>query len=537
MSTRERTNWLRLFLLFAMCWTHTPSPLGIGQALASQSVLEGAAPLDMTLLSMRQVGELPELYQRDVMLSREDIRGQVQAIIYGHPTVGFLRTRNFTMDNDSISLTIVPPSYEQSTQFYAEVPQRESINYIQLGEQRWPDPTPEFIRSQLQIVHRGSLIKAFFATSVAIPHLQGGLPSSAIGDWDLLEHKPHWCLVVVNPLGEIVWAHWPQGLDAGAKSPPHIFFRADGRISYVTSESKVIFGRSNPTWNEMQQVTLRLDGVEGEVEQLLHDGPPHGTLIATRTPFWQHSLRQPLSPPQAYASFAIWHWQVSGSQWSSLWRPERSFSPLDFESVVPPAHQNTVIMKTPVMIRGIGDYSGRIDVSDAGNDGWLVTLPHLNRIALFAHPWPSKPHWILDRVNSDRKSTAESSEMRLHGPISARKLDNDQWGIVERGELKSSFMILHMPGRPGVARVIWEYSKSSPQIAGDGSWITKEDDEHLLIFWTSPYPESPHEILLVRRDTHEIVGQWQIQGPIGKATQWQRLTKLGMGEVLAQTPF
>lgn len=142
----------------------------------------------------------------------------VKTIQYGNSSYGYFETNNFISSKEGVLFSFIPPGRKKAIEFYAVYEGGERVN---LGTRTFDNFLPPFIRFTDYVVKR----------PMSVPFMLGSgkFPVSRKGEKIQFQTFP----VILNRLGEVVWAYVPHKKAAFRKGSPVLNMIRPGRLAIL----------------------------------------------------------------------------------------------------------------------------------------------------------------------------------------------------------------------------------------------------------------------------------------------------------------
>lgn len=384
------------------------------QALIDREIAKDQAKAEFSLakIAMLADGGIARRFIQNIHLplAPED---QPLSVVYGHPEIGFFESRMFTPEGFDLNLEFIPPTYRMALNFCIRQVKGD-LEYI--TSKKFEAPRSPIIE-QIKVEIEGRINQPFI--------LLAGIyvPDPLYSDTDS-SYLP----IIINRLGEIVWAHLPQNGRRSFKKYPVIKKIREGEYGILFGESASFFER----FNYRGEVLESLDPKKALDPYIIHHDflyKAKGKLITlghkiyyTRNilPFLE-KVFSPfglLAQPTSMVSTTVEEVDIESNTNKVLWDPIDYFNYNDLSWA-------RDLEDAKISVEGPADQFGRfkekvnVDFSHANSiecyegRGCLVSLRNLSKL-IFLDPTMKKVLWTMGNEADDTFQTLDERHAFYH---------------------------------------------------------------------------------------------------------------------------
>jgi hypothetical protein len=158
---------------------------------------------------MTTLSEVSSKFERTIDIKlKKSLKRKLNKVIYGNNQVGFFESKSWKKTKAGIELTFLPPTYKKEISVFGVL---KSGKEIEVFRDSFDSPLPKiFSKSKVDLIH-GKLSNSFYLLNGALPRRALFNPNFEAKDPAFYKKNANrfTYLMIVNKLGEIVWAHVP----------------------------------------------------------------------------------------------------------------------------------------------------------------------------------------------------------------------------------------------------------------------------------------------------------------------------------------
>lgn len=338
-----------------------------------------------------------------------------ESFVYGNALYGYYQTKDFQVAGERILISLVPPGYRQPIHLYrARLDGKLSF----VGDYSFRNPTPSVLAPPSITESKGDLHPRYFMMDA---------PLRLFPNSHHEENKDFMAVVIVNRVGEIVWAHSVSNIPS---DPVHQYFQplSPGRFAIVSN---------NDEGQELEVMDYRGNRIARHEKKMEGERWHHGLAwlggeklaMLTENRKFVSALGWLLFPKEQYYfdSIDVLDWTTGQSQ--RLWNSFDWMSPLiqgwqreDF------LHSNHLSWVPPRGLMVVSKYAHQLSMIDShsGKTLWTVGGGGRNRyrvqdeVGSFRNPhWAvvlPGDHWlVLDNRSKEPGLCSRLMELKLSG--------------------------------------------------------------------------------------------------------------------------
>ena len=160
-------------------------------------------------LTMNELAGLSNEFEKKLSFKLPSkLKSNIESIVYGSSHVGYFEASDWKKTQTGIDVSIIPPSYMTKTEIIAKLSNGKS--YL-LQDDYFKSPLPPLFSNLKIEVEKGKLENSFYLLNGALP--RRGLFNPNFSSLEPSFYKKNanrfTYLMIVNKLGEVVWAHVP----------------------------------------------------------------------------------------------------------------------------------------------------------------------------------------------------------------------------------------------------------------------------------------------------------------------------------------
>jgi hypothetical protein len=467
-------------------------------------------PSDIALFASRNIAKT---YVKKMKIAISSDLKDIRSLIYGTKTYGYYELTEFTTQDNFLNFEFISPGFQEKIEFYAKT----SFGTHHLITKKITQPHNPILK-EIIVQRKGQMSHNFF--------LLGGVYFPKVRR----QQKRAYFILVLNRIGEIIWAHVPSYGERNIRKYPTVKQVSPGEYAVMFGEKWSYFER----FNYKGDISKSISPKEAFVPYVIHHdfilkgdnliafGLKRGYIRPYFLPHdsfktWSYFFKKPVS----FLGATIEKVNLKTNKAQILWDPfkEKSFGitknlswARNTESGL---HQ---LNNRPMHFTKWGEEESNADWLHANSiheskEGYLVSFRNISKIVMFDKDFKIK--WTLGQDKSDTYYLP-SEDYRFYHQHHATLLENGDILLLDnhtfppaKYHIGSRVLILRRNEEQKTAHVVWNYRPSKYLLIGNRGSVEQLDNKNLLSFYPRSLLEKDH-LIEIGYDTHRPVGHFAI---------------------------
>jgi hypothetical protein len=416
------------------------------------------------------------------------------SVVYGNKVIGHYRTQSYKLQNKKLTIELIPPGFKDPINFYIDGVLKASKIF---------EPNPSNILKNIKVQRKGVMAQNFF--------LLGGVffPNK------LQSKKRGYFALILNRVGEIVWAHIPKQGKQNIRKYPVIKQISKGKYAILFGEKWSYF----EMFNHKGEISFQLEPeklpdpfvihhdfyLTNNNRQLITFGHELGFInpYFLKTP-WDDFSRI-LSSPLAILATPIIEVDIIERKAKKLFSPFKRLQTLEGNKLLYTKGFLEAILKSePRHFTKWKQVNAKIDWLHANsiqytNQGFLCSFRNTNKVIMFSHSF-DKILWTLGRdptdtyyIKNPHKQFFHQHHVSLLNDGRVMMLDNHT-GPDQKHKRGTRVVIYQLDPIIGTATISWEYTATHFLKIGNRGSVEKLKNGNILAFYPRSLLEKDHLI-------------------------------------------
>ncbi len=448
-------------------------------------------------------GKVAKTFLKEINLPWDEQKKPV-SIIYGNKQFGYFTSDKFNI-NEGLSFQFIPPTYKSNINFCIKY---DDGTVKHSSKKQFQNPSP-VVTKNVRVEYEGEFNSNYFLIGAQF------VPNENTGD------DRAYIPIIVNKVGEVVWAHLPQNGKVSFKKYPTVKPIAPGEYGIMFGEKQSYFERFNYKGDVLEYVFPKL----AETPYIVHHdfvylGDSKILTLGHKLHYVRNwfALKNNIIPniasifkPASFLSTTIDLVDLKTNSNKLVWDPMNHFNPLDGV----PWARNTEHAKTSLLNQGRhfsfwGQDRAQVDWTHANTieyykgTGILVSLRNMSKVVLI----DENSHDVLWTLGNSPKDTYQTLDLRhsFYHQHHAHILDDGKLMMMDNHssppaptQIGSRVLIYGLNNETQKAQVVWNYQPQKAVQIGNRGSAYQIENKNVIAFYPASLGLMDHLIEVDRK--------------------------------------